>query len=100
VTILRYERLRALSFVHSGVYFALLIVAFGLGQPEPYTFVLGMAHGLLWIFMALACIEAARRGVLPLWLAVAVAVVGGIGPFAGSIGFIVAGRRGAGSARG
>lgn len=91
--ILRYERLRALSFLHSGVYLALLVVAFPLDGPEPWTFVLGMAHGLLWILMALACIEAARRRILPFWLAVTVAVLGGLGPFAGSIGFVLDGRR-------
>ena len=35
------------------------------------------------------CIIAVRLRVIPLWLAVLVAIVGGIGPFAGSIGFIV-----------
>jgi hypothetical protein len=31
--------------------------------------------------------------VIPFWLAVTVAVLGGLGPFAGSIGFVVAERR-------
>jgi hypothetical protein len=31
--------------------------------------------------------------VIPYWLAVMVAVLGGLGPFAGTIGFIVADRR-------
>jgi hypothetical protein len=31
--------------------------------------------------------------VIPLWLGVMVAVVGGVGPFAGTIGFIVYERR-------
>ena len=30
---------------------------------------------------------------IPFWLAVMVAVLGGLGPFAGSIGFVVAERR-------
>jgi hypothetical protein len=84
-----FDRLRAISFTHS----AMLVVAFGLGKPEPATFILGLSHGLLWIGMALACLWAARRRVIPFWLAVTVAVIGGVGPFAGSIGFVVEQRR-------
>jgi hypothetical protein len=36
-----------------------------------------------------------RMRVIPLWLGVMVAVVGGVGPFAGSIGFVVHERRAA-----
>jgi hypothetical protein len=43
--------------------------------------------------MSLLCIDAVRRRVIPLWLGVTVAVIGGIGPFAGTIGFIYAERR-------
>ena len=43
--------------------------------------------------MSLVCIAAARARVIPFWLAVTVAVLGGLGPFAGSIGFVVAERR-------
>ena len=39
--------------------------------------------------MSLLCIDAVRRRVIPLWLAVMVAMIGGIGPFAGSAGFVV-----------
>ena len=45
---------------------------------------LGLTHGLLWIFMSLACMTAARLRVVSLRLAVAVAVLGRIGPFFGS----------------
>jgi hypothetical protein len=81
------------SFIHSSVYLALLYCAFAGGNPEPLTFVLGMAHGLLWIAMSLVCIGAARARVIPYWLAVTVAVLGGLGPFAGTIGFVVESRR-------
>ena len=37
-----------------------------------------------------SCLDAVRRRVIPLWLGVMVAVVGGVGPFAGSIGFVPA----------
>ena len=43
--------------------------------------------------MSLLCLEAVRRRVIPLWLGVMVAVVGGIGPFAGSIGFFLEERK-------
>lgn len=85
---LTFTRLKWTSFTHSCVYIALLICAFAAGKPEPLTFALGLAHGLLWIFMSLACLAAARLRIVSLRLAVAVAVLGGIGPFFGSFEFI------------
>ena len=96
---LRFRRLELASFTHSAVYLALLLCAFALGNPEPATFMLGLAHGLMWIAMSLVCLLAARARVIPFWLAVTVVVLGGLGPFAGSIGFIVAERRGEGPLR-
>jgi len=93
VSAITFRRLEAVSFFHSSVYLALLVCAFLLGKPEPETFILGLSHGLLWIAMSLVCIDAARRRVIPFWLAVTVAVLGGLGPFAGSIGFVIADRR-------
>ena len=88
-----FKRLERVSFVHSLIYLALLIVGFGLGKPEPETFILGLAHGLLWIGMSLVCLAAVRLRILPLRVAVAVAVLGGIGPFIGSVEFIREDRR-------
>ena len=88
-----FRRLEAVSFTHSTIYLSLLVCAFVLGNPEPETFVLGLAHGLLWIGMSLVCLWAARKHIVPFWLAVTVAVLGGLGPFAGSIGFVLADRR-------
>ncbi len=88
-----FRRLEAVSFGHSAVYLALLLCAFVLSNPEPETFLLGLGHGLLWIGMSLVCIAAARARVIPFWLAVTVAVLGGLGPFAGSLGFLVADHR-------
>lgn len=85
---LSFTRLKWTSFFHSCVYLALLICAFTAGNPQPLTFILGLAHGLLWIFMSLACLAAARLRIVSLRLAVAVAVLGGIGPFFGSYEFI------------
>jgi hypothetical protein len=91
--VITFRRLELASFTHSTVYLGLLICAFVLGNPEPETFILGLSHGLIWIAMSLVCIAAARMRVIPFWLAVDVAVLGGLGPFAGSIGFLVADRR-------
>jgi hypothetical protein len=90
-----FRRLEVVSFTHSIIFLALLVCAFALGKPEPETFILGLAHGLLWIGMSLVCIAAARARVIPFWLAVTVAILGGLGPFCGSIGFVIAERRAA-----
>ena len=83
-----FTRLKWVSFFHSCVYTSLLVCAFAIGKPEPLTDILGWSHGLLWIGMSLTCIYAARLRVLSLKLAVAVAVLGGIGPFFGSVQFV------------
>ena len=53
----------------------------------------GWRTGCCWIAMSLVCIAAARARIIPFWLAVTVAVLGGLGPFAGTIGFVVEQRR-------
>ena len=88
-----FGRLKWVSFTHSCIYTALLICAFAIGKPEPLTFVLGMSHGLLWISMSLTCIVCVRLRIVSLRLAVAVAVLGGIGPFFGSCEFVREQRR-------
>ncbi len=88
-----FRRLEVASFSHSCIYLALLVCAFVLSNPQPETFILGLAHGVMWITMSLICIAAARAHIIPFWLAVTVAVLGGLGPFAGTIGFIYADRR-------
>jgi hypothetical protein len=93
VNAVTFRRLEGVSFTHSAIYLALLICAFALGNPQPETFVLGMAHGLIWIGMSLVCIAAARRRIIPYWLAVTVAVLGGLGPFLGTVGFVICDRR-------
>jgi hypothetical protein len=90
-----FRRLEVMSFVHSAIYTGLLVCAFALGGPQPETFWLGLGHGVLWIGMSLLCIAAARARIIPFWLAFTVAVLGGLGPFAGSIGFVVQQRRNA-----
>jgi hypothetical protein len=80
------------SFTHSAAYLGLLTVWLvpGLAGAEA---VFGWAHGVGWIVMSLACIAAVGRRVIPLWLGVMVAVIGGVGPFAGSVGFVLEERR-------
>jgi len=88
-----FEGLKLLSFAHSAIYLTLLTVWLvpGLEGPE---MVFGWAHGVGWIVMSLLAIDAVRRSGIPLWLGVTVAVIGGVGPFAGSAGFVVQERRG------
>ena len=85
-----FERLKYLSFAHSAIYLTLLALSLA---DHPATTVFGWAHGIGWIVISLLCVDAVRRRVLPLWLGIMVAVVGGLGPFAGSIGFVVEERR-------
>jgi hypothetical protein len=87
-----FGQLKWLSFTHSAIYLTLLTVWLVPGLEGAET-VFGWAHGIGWICMSLLCIDAVRRRVIPLWLGVMVAVIGGIGPFAGSVGFIVEERR-------
>ena len=87
-----FRALKYLSFTHSAIYLTLLVVWL-VPRLEGATTVFGWAHGIGWIVMSLLCIDAVRRRVIPLWLGVTVAVIGGIGPFAGTIGFIYAERR-------
>ncbi|MEA2312630.1 MAG: hypothetical protein QOE28_2598 [Solirubrobacteraceae bacterium] len=85
-----FTRLKYLSFTHSAVYLTLLVLAI---LDEPAKLYFGWAHGIGWIVVSLLCIAAVRMRVIPLWLGIMVAVVGGLGPFAGSIGFVVCERR-------
>jgi hypothetical protein len=88
--VITFDRLKYLSFAHSAIYFTLLVLAV---LDHPAKTVFGWAHGLGWIAMATLCVYAVRRRILPMWLGIMVAVVGGLGPFAGSAGFVVCERR-------
>jgi hypothetical protein len=82
-----FNQLKYLSFAHSAIYLTLLTVWLIPGMKTG-EMIFGWAHGLGWILMSLLCVDAVRRRVIPLWLAVFVAIIGGIGPFAGSAGFV------------
>jgi hypothetical protein len=87
-----FNQLKYLSFAHSAIYLTLLVVWLTPGM-QGAELVFGWAHGIGWIVMSLLCIDAVRRRVIPLWLGVTVAIIGGVGPFAGSAGFIIEERR-------
>jgi hypothetical protein len=89
--VLRRPVLRYGSYVHSIVYTVLLWAA--ITDREGIVSVLGWVHGIGWIVMSLLCLAAVRRRVIPVWLGVMVAVIGGVGPFAGSLGFYLEERR-------
>jgi hypothetical protein len=89
--LLRRDVLRYCSYTHSLVYLVLLWAA--VAGRESIVSVLGWVHGIGWILMSLLCLAAVRRRVIPSWLGVMVAVVGGIGPFAGSLGFYLEERK-------
>jgi type IV secretory pathway VirB6-like protein len=91
--VISFKNLERASFTHSVIYMSLLIAAFGFHNPQPETVILGFSHGILWIAMSLVCLYAARARIIPLRVAVAVAVLGGIGPFFGSYEFVRAERR-------
>jgi hypothetical protein len=86
ISFLTFDRLKRASFTHSVIYTTLLVVWLvpGLHTLE---FVFGLAHGLGWIAMSIACLYASRKKIISLRIAVAVVVIGGIGPFVGSYEF-------------
>jgi hypothetical protein len=83
-----FDRLKLGSFTHSAVYVALLVCSIAPGLDGPTT-VLGWAHGIGWIVLSVLCLGAVPRRILSLRTAVAVVVLGGVGPFFGSIAFVL-----------
>lgn len=82
-----FETLKRLSFAHSAVYLALLVV-WAIPGLHTLEFIFGLAHGLGWIAMCVLCAAALRTRVIPLRLAGAVAIIGAVGPFVGSYAFV------------
>ena len=96
--LLTFHRLKVASFTHSAIYTVLLVVWLVPGL-HGYEAIFGMTHGLGWIVMCCLSLIALRRGTINMRLAVAVAVIGGIGPFVGSYEFVRQERRKQGPAR-
>ncbi|HKE81648.1 MAG TPA: hypothetical protein VKB54_20185 [Solirubrobacteraceae bacterium] len=89
---LSFLTLKRLSFTHSAIYLTLLVVWIVPGL-HTFEFIFGMAHGLGWIAMCLLVLAALRAKVIGMRLAVAVAVIGAVGPFVGSYEFVREERR-------
>ena len=83
-----FRQLELGSFAHSLVYLGLLTASIAPGLDGPTT-VLGWAHGLGWIAMSVLCLAAVPRRVLSLRTAVAVVLLGGVGPFFGTLAFVL-----------
>ena len=88
-----FRALKYASFTHSAVYAALLFAAL----TDRETLALGWVHGVGWIAMSITCLAAVRVRILPLRVALAVVILGGVGPFFGSAMFIYEERRRAGA---
>jgi hypothetical protein len=86
-----FTRLKWASFAHSTIYAALL--ASWAADWHGGRLVFGYGHGIGWFVMCALAIAGLRRGVIPLYVAVCVAVVGAVGPFIGTASFIHAERR-------
>lgn len=84
--LLTFRRLKWASFAHSTVYLALLVSWAAAWQPGQTVF--GYAHGLGWFAMAGLAVAGLRTRVIPLYVAVCVAVIGAVGPFVGSLAFV------------
>jgi hypothetical protein len=91
VRLLTFQHLKWASFAHSTVYACLLICWIG-GIDGPKV-AFGWAHGIGWMIMCVLALAALQRRVISMRLAVAVAVIGAVGPFVGSLEFVRAGRR-------
>ena len=87
-----FEQLKLLSFAHSAIYLTLLCVWLDpRARGRRARLRLGARHRL--DPDVAARVDAVRRRVIPLWLGVTVAVIGGVGPFAGTAGFVLQDRR-------
>ncbi len=75
------------SFTHSAVYLVLLVAWLTPGLA-PVEAVFGLAHGLGWFAMCALVIVALRLRLVDIRLAVAVAILGAVGPFIGSAEFV------------
>ena len=86
-----FGRIKWASFAHSTIY-ACLLASWAAGWATGRQ-VFGWGHGIGWFVMCGLAIWALRRRVIPLYVAVCVAVIGAVGPFVGSVAFIHEERR-------
>lgn len=86
-----FARLKWASFAHSTIYAALL--ASWAADWPPGRQIFGYGHGIGWFIMCGLALAGLRRGVIPMYVAVCVAIIGAVGPFIGTASFIHAERR-------
>jgi len=84
---LTFDHVKWASFAHSTVY-ACLLICWAVPGWHWGEMVFGFAHGIGWFVMCALCLAALHRRVIPLYVAVCVAVIGAIGPFVGSAAFL------------
>jgi hypothetical protein len=84
--LITFRNLKWASFTHSTIYAALL-ASWAVGWQTGQT-IFGFAHGIGWFVMCGLAFVGLRRRVIPLYVAVCVAVVGAVGPFVGTAAFI------------
>jgi hypothetical protein len=89
--VITFGNLKRASFAHSTIYAALL-ASWAAGW-HPGQLVFGYGHGIGWFVMCGLSLAALRKGVIPLYVAVCVAIVGAVGPFVGTGSFIYEERR-------
>ena len=86
-----FRNIKRASFAHSAIYAALLASwAAGWHTGEQ---VFGYGHGIGWFVMCGLALAGLRQGVIPMYVAVCVAVIGAVGPFVGTASFIYAERQ-------
>ena len=81
-----FTRLKWASFTHSTIY--LILLASWAAGWKAGQLVFGFAHGIGWFVMCGLAFAGLRRRVIPMYVAVCVAVVGAVGPFVGTAAFI------------
>ena len=81
-----FTNLKWASFAHSTIYAALL-ASWAAGWQTGQT-IFGFAHGIGWFVMCGLAYAGLRGRVIPLYVAVCVAVIGAVGPFVGTASFI------------
>ena len=86
-----FRHIKWASFAHSAVYAALLVSWAAAWQTGETVF--GYAHGIGWFAMCGLAIWGLKARVIPLYVAVCIAVIGAVGPFVGTAAFIREERR-------
>lgn len=81
------------SFFFSSVYTVLLVLWLGEVGPPALKTVFGFTHGIGWFFMVALALYGLKARLIDLRLALAIAVLGAIGPYFGTAEFVWQDRR-------